>query len=164
MSLGNSPKLHANPYHGKVIHHSLPTGRPWRVALTGSHMNTEVKHNRAWLVLGWVTTWEHRPPWSRMEFGVGFSLTESSQNHVQTRSRCHVGPVYIHIDQSHQMCTIKNPFSIFRKSRPLCAGGIGNANTRRKKKGWRRIHGDALPGKQPDFLLQYLYLYLYLYL
>ena len=80
---------------------------------------------------------------------VGFLLTESSQNHVQTRSRCHVGPVYIRTDQSHQMCTIKNPISIFRKSRPLCAGGIGKHEYshagKRKTIGWRRINGDSLP-------------------
>ena len=34
--------------------------RPYHVESTGSHPNTEVKQRRAWLVLGWVTAWEHQ--------------------------------------------------------------------------------------------------------
>ena len=34
--------------------------RPYHVESTGSRPITEVKQRRAWLVLGWVTAWEHR--------------------------------------------------------------------------------------------------------
>lgn len=33
--------------------------RPYHVEYTGSRPITEVKQRRAWLVLGWVTAWEH---------------------------------------------------------------------------------------------------------
>ena len=33
--------------------------RPYYVEHTGSRPITEVKQRRAWLVLGWVTAWEH---------------------------------------------------------------------------------------------------------
>ena len=40
-------KLHSciRPYHGEI---------------TGSRLISKVKHRRAWVVLGWVTTWEVR--------------------------------------------------------------------------------------------------------
>ncbi|KAG8233044.1 hypothetical protein J437_LFUL004265 [Ladona fulva] len=34
--------------------------RPYHDENTGSRPITEVQHRRAWLVLGWVTAWEHR--------------------------------------------------------------------------------------------------------
>ena len=34
--------------------------RPYHVGTTGSRSITKVKLRRAWLVLGWVTAWEHR--------------------------------------------------------------------------------------------------------
>ena len=33
--------------------------RPYHVENTGSRLITAVKKRRAWLVLGWVTAWEH---------------------------------------------------------------------------------------------------------
>ena len=33
--------------------------RPYHVENTGSRPITEVKQRRAWLVLRWVTAWEH---------------------------------------------------------------------------------------------------------
>ena len=38
---------------------SLCCLRPYHVENTGSRPITEVKQRRAWLVLGWVTAWEH---------------------------------------------------------------------------------------------------------
>ena len=34
--------------------------RPYHVENTGSRPITEVKQRWAWLVLGWVTAWEHQ--------------------------------------------------------------------------------------------------------
>ena len=34
--------------------------RPYHGETTGSRLISEVKHRRAWVVLGWVTTWEVR--------------------------------------------------------------------------------------------------------
>ena len=34
-------------------------GRPYHVKYIGSRPITEVKQRRAWLVLRWVTAWEH---------------------------------------------------------------------------------------------------------
>jgi hypothetical protein len=34
--------------------------RPYHVEHAGSRLITEAKQRRAWLVLGWVTAWEHR--------------------------------------------------------------------------------------------------------
>ena len=34
--------------------------RPYHVENTGSRLITEVKQRWAWLVLGWVTAWEHQ--------------------------------------------------------------------------------------------------------
>ena len=46
-SMIGSSKLHSclRPYHGEI---------------TGSRLISKVKHRRAWVVLGWVTTWEVR--------------------------------------------------------------------------------------------------------
>ena len=43
-----------------VFRTSVGSQRPYNVESTGSHPNTEVKQRRAWLVLGWVTAWEHQ--------------------------------------------------------------------------------------------------------
>ena len=32
--------------------------RPYHGEITGSCLISKVKHRRAWVVLGWVTTWE----------------------------------------------------------------------------------------------------------
>ena len=34
--------------------------RPYHGEITGSRLISKVKHRRAWVVLGWVTTWEVR--------------------------------------------------------------------------------------------------------
>ena len=34
--------------------------RPYLGEITGSRLISKVKHRRAWVVLGWVTTWEVR--------------------------------------------------------------------------------------------------------
>ena len=34
--------------------------RPYHGETTGSRLISEVKHRRAWVLLGWVTTWEVR--------------------------------------------------------------------------------------------------------
>ena len=34
--------------------------RPYHGESTGSRLISKVKHRRAWVVLGWVTTWEVR--------------------------------------------------------------------------------------------------------
>ena len=39
-------------------HHSCL--RPFHGEITGSRLISKVKHRRAWVVLGWVTTWEVR--------------------------------------------------------------------------------------------------------
>ena len=47
----------------KVCKSDLPMiscQRPYHVESTGSRPITEVKQRRAWLVLGWVTAWEHQ--------------------------------------------------------------------------------------------------------
>ncbi len=39
-----------------------PWQRPYHVEYTSSRPITEVKQRWAWLVLGWVTAWEHQVP------------------------------------------------------------------------------------------------------
>ena len=63
---GNEHHAHAKMYV-KDINRSLNKGvvrviiyqRPYHVENTGSRPITEVKQHWAWLVLGWVTAWEH---------------------------------------------------------------------------------------------------------
>ena len=105
---------------------------PWHVGHTGSHLNTEVKQRWARLVLGWVTVWVLAGCcWSRsgQEFGVGFFLTKSSQNHVQTRLRCLSRPVYTHMHVPSSVHD-KDPNSIFRKRVGRNGRWVGNMNTR----------------------------------
>ena len=45
-------------YEGYIS--SVSRQRPYHVESTGSRPITEDKQRRAWLVLGWVTAWEHR--------------------------------------------------------------------------------------------------------
>ena len=57
----------------------FPRQRPYHVEHTSSRPITEVKQRWAWLVLGWVTAWEHRvllaslllnwPLWQKTEVG-----------------------------------------------------------------------------------------------
>ena len=59
-----SPSLH-RVWHGQFSDLSLPNSisprqRPYHVERTSSRPITEVKQHWAWLVLGWVTAWEHQ--------------------------------------------------------------------------------------------------------
>ena len=51
--------VHVIRLHERYIS-SVCCQRPYHVESTGSRPITEVKQRRAWLVLGWVTAWEHR--------------------------------------------------------------------------------------------------------
>ena len=74
---------------------------------------------------------------------------KSSQNHVQTRFRCLLQPVYtcIHLPSSAQY---KNPKSIIRRRAGRNSRWFGNTNTR-VKNGWRCTVAKRFPlGKQPE--------------
>ena len=49
--------------------------RPYHVENTGSRLITAVKKRRAWLVLGWVTAWEHHVLLALFFFSFFFSYT-----------------------------------------------------------------------------------------
>ena len=43
-----------------IFQYQINCLRPYHVECTGSRPITEVKQHWAWLVLGWVTAWEHQ--------------------------------------------------------------------------------------------------------
>ena len=78
---------------------SLLRQRPYHVEHTGSRPITEVKQHWAWLVLGWVTAWEHQVLLALFIYTASFYYKKNE--HGMLPSLCSSGVVkisiYIHI-------------------------------------------------------------------